>query len=172
MRIFLTGYMGSGKSTFGPRLARELGLSFYDLDAIIEAQTWMSIKEIFKKKGEEAFREMEAESLRQFALQKDNFVLSCGGGTPCYYQNMEWMKEQGFVIFLDVPIPELVSRLLPETGDRPLIKKMSPEQLTHFIEDHLDIRTPVYHQAHLILDASKPEWKRMVEEVNAAIKEA
>ena len=110
MKIFLLGFMGSGKSYVGKQLAERIGLDFIDLDHWIEEQEGESIAHIFKTKGEIAFREKERDALHEMAA-KENLLIACGGGTPCFFDNMEWMKKRGVVVFLQVDEGVLFSRL-------------------------------------------------------------
>jgi shikimate kinase len=151
MRIFLIGFMGSGKSYLGQQWGRLCGLDFYDLDAEIEKQAGMPITDIFREKGEAWFREMERDLLHRFA-ESDDFILACGGGTPCFYDNMQWMKSQGQTIWLHPPVEILMQRLISEQEQRPLIKDIHPSALQSFIEEKLAAREPFYRQADLVLE--------------------
>ena len=160
MQIVLLGYMGSGKSTVGRLLAKELGICFLDLDNYIEEDEKMSISTIFSKKGEVYFRKKEAKCLREIFERTDDFVLSIGGGTPCYANNMKAIAERTpNAFYLKVSIQELVQRLLKEKDERPLIKNISEEDLPEFIGKHLFERSFYYMQSSHIIncDTKKPE---------------
>ncbi len=160
MQIVLLGYMGSGKSTIGRLLAKELGIFFLDLDGYIEEDEKMSTSSIFSKKGELYFRKKEAKSLREVLDRTDDFVLSIGGGTPCYANNMKAIVEiTPNAFYLKVSIEELVQRLSKEKLERPLITNITDEQLPEFIGKHLFERSFYYLQASHIIncDTKKPE---------------
>ncbi len=155
LRIFLIGFMGSGKSYLSRRLAARIGFPYLDLDEEIELQTRQTISEFFEGKGEAAFREKEREVLIQTA-RFPRLVVACGGGTPCHHQNMEWMNAHGITIFVDVSAEVLYHRLLPERQHRPLIRHTDENNLENFIEAMLAERRPCYEEAHLIIKASTP----------------
>ena len=165
-KIILLGYMGSGKSTVGRQLADDLNLPFIDLDNYIEDQLDMSIPDIFSKKGEIYFRKQEHLLLKQL-LESDNpMVLSLGGGTPCYSQNMELVKEfTPNVFYLKLGIPALAKRLGKEKEDRPLISHLSDEELPEFIGKHLFERSPFYNQASQILNTEGLSGEEVVKEI-------
>ena len=140
--------MGSGKTHWGKIWAEREGLTFYDLDAKIEKAFGMSITDIFEKKGEEKFRELERYHLRKFKNKK-NFLLACGGGTPCFSDNMEWMKLQGKVLYLKGKPEMLRQQVMHETEKRPVIKKVNPSELLFFIQKKLEEREPYYSQGRL-----------------------
>ena len=167
MKIFLVGYMASGKSTLGKRLARQLGLTFRDLDHEIEGNLQTTIPEIFTKEGEEGFREIEKRELHRL-LQEDDYLLSTGGGTPCFYDNLEVMKKAGVVVFLEVSPTAIVHRLMNAKTVRPLVAGKSKEELNQFVESHLSERLPHYQQAHLTIRGgalSADEMSQTVREI-------
>lgn len=151
MRIFITGFMGAGKTHWGKIWADELGVPFLDLDASIVAQQQRSIADIFEQEGEDFFRNIESIALRNTAAIKD-CVVACGGGTPCYLNNMEWMNNNGQTVYISVPPITLQQRLLQESASRPLIRHLNSQQLLSFIEMSLDERMPFYKQAVWLLD--------------------
>ncbi|RKN80294.1 shikimate kinase [Ulvibacterium marinum] len=153
MKIVLIGYMGSGKSTIGKILADELGLDFLDLDAYIEYSEGSTIPRLFEEKGEIHFRKKENEHLDRLLKEKHNFVLSTGGGTPCYGNNMEIIrKATKNVFYLKVSVGELVKRLSTQKSERPLIKNIPDSNLPEFIGKHLFERGFFYERAwHSIL---------------------
>lgn len=160
MKIVLLGYMGSGKSTIGKLLAKNRGLQFLDLDDCIEEGEGMGIPELFKSKGELYFRKREFHYLEEVLNEKDNFVLSTGGGTPCYGKNIETILEATEnVVYLKVSIPGLVARLSKEKSERPLIKDIPDEELPEFIGKHLFERNAFYNRAHrtVVCDNKTPE---------------
>lgn len=150
-KIVLLGYMGCGKSAIARSLNSLTGLKKIDLDDYIESQEQMSIKEIFNLKGEIYFRNAETHYLRQLLEDKNDFILSLGGGTPCFGNNLEIINAMGISVYLQASIPTLVKRLLPEKAKRPLIAAISDEQLPEFIAKHLFERNNFYNQARLIV---------------------
>jgi len=148
--IFLTGFMGSGKSYWGHIWALNEGYSYYDLDAEIEKAFELPVEQIFEKHGEEKFREMERYHLRKVETRQ-KMLVSCGGGTPCFFDNMEWMKKHGLVIYLKASPEFILEKVLDETEKRPLLKKVNPSELLFFIEQKLREREPVYLLADHIL---------------------
>lgn len=148
---------GSGKSTFGEQLAQELGYLFLDLDDEIEKQQKTTIKDIFERSGEHEFRQMESQCLKELSFSKDSFVMSCGGGTPCFNDNMGFIKRQGYSVFLNTPVDSLVERLKKtELSMRPLVSKMVESDLRKPLEDQLKNRLPFYQLADLQWDQTQP----------------
>ena len=150
-RFFLIGFMGAGKSYWGSRWARKAGLPFYDLDEVIEDAAQMSIAQIFDSQGEEAFRRLESVQLKKFG-QFNHFLLSCGGGTPCFFDHMAWMKSHGTVLYLRATPQSILNRVEPEIAKRPLLQSLDAAERIHFIEEKLKEREPVYLQATHVLD--------------------
>lgn len=151
--IYLTGFMGSGKSHTGHRLAELLGLPFLDLDAAIEAGAGKTISEIFAADGQDAFRALETATLHQTA-KLPVAVVSTGGGTPCFKDNMEWMNHRGLTVFLDPPVSVLVERLKNDRAHRPLLR--AAEQLEAFITQKLASRRHHYEKAQIQLTITDP----------------
>lgn len=145
-RIILIGYMGAGKTTIGKVLAREMGLEFYDLDWYIENRFQKKIPEIFSEKGEDGFRVIEQKMLHEVAEFED-VIISCGGGTPCFFDNMDYMNAQGETVYLDASPAVLKEHLLMGKSQRPLIQGKSPEELEQFIHTSLQSRLPFYTKA-------------------------
>lgn len=149
LRIFLTGFMGSGKSYTGRRLSEALGIPFVDLDNWIETQEGQSIQAIFNASGEAAFREIEREALHQM-IEYGQAVIACGGGAPCFFDNMEWMNRHGITVYLQTPVDDLCRRLLPEMAHRPLLKGLDEQALPGFIGEKLALREPYYLQSQVV----------------------
>lgn len=147
-KIFLLGYMGSGKSYLGKRLAQNINFDFLDLDELIELKNEQSISDIFVEKGEKYFRQTESECLKSLKNQ-ENIVVALGGGTPCFFDNMNWINEQGVSIYLKTATEILVQRLKNEMAHRPIIQQLSEKELPDFIEKNIAKRSPFYEQAHL-----------------------
>ncbi|MFN8310404.1 MAG: shikimate kinase [Chitinophagales bacterium] len=153
--IFLIGFMGCGKTTAGKKLAATFELPFIDLDQRLEAQEG-AIPSLIENHGEAYFRLRESELLKE--LKGEKGIVATGGGTPCYFDNLQWMKAHGTVVYLQATPAFLFSRLKQtDLSKRPLLKGLNDEQLISFIEKKLEERQPFYHQAHLIVDAAKPE---------------
>lgn len=153
VRIILVGYMGSGKTTVGRQLALALGLSFYDLDWYIEMRYHRTVAQLFQERGEEGFREIERNMLHEVA-EFENIVLSCGGGTPCFFDNMEYMNTLGETVYLKADPEVLAMHLRMGKVERPLIKGKSPEELIQYIHESLEKREQFYTQAKHTLDVS------------------
>ena len=146
-KIFLIGMMGSGKSYWAKKIAKWNKCVGYDLDDLIEMNEEKSIPEIFSEDGEDTFRKTEAKILRWFK-EKKKFVIATGGGTPCFHDNMHWMKKEGIVIWLDESIEVLVSRLTAEKAQRPLIANLDENEIAKFVQEKLIERNPFYQQAN------------------------
>ena len=153
-KIFLIGMMGSGKSYWTKKMAKWNKCVGYDLDALIEMNEEKTIAEIFNEDGEDYFRKAEAKILRWFK-EKKKFIIATGGGTPCFHENMHWMKKEGIVIWLDESVEVLVKRLSPEKQQRPLIANLSDSEIAHFIEDKLVERHAIYAQANYRLTSDQ-----------------
>ncbi len=152
-RIILIGYMGAGKTTVGKALAKKMGLQFYDLDWYIESRMRKTVPQIFAERGEEGFRQIERNMLHEVAEFED-VILSCGGGTPCFFDNMDYMNGQGDVIYLKADPEVLYKHLLMGKTERPLLKNKTPEELIAFIKEQLNVREPFYTKAKHTLDVS------------------
>ena len=155
-RIFLTGYMGAGKTTLGRALAAEMGIPFIDLDHYIEKRHCKTIAQLFAEKGEEGFREIERRMLHEVGEFED-VIISTGGGTPCFFDNIEYMNSQGTTVYLDVPVERLFIRLSIARSKRPLIKEKNDEELMAFIIEQLEKRAPHYSKAQYSFKADKVE---------------
>lgn len=144
--IYLIGFMGSGKSTIGKQLSKKINYSFVDLDRLIEKDNGMSISEIFETKGEAEFRKLEHNALKKVS-QLQHTIIACGGGTPCFYDNMTLMKESGLTIYIKLSPKMLADRLSQSKTPRPLLKNKSREELLSYVKDLLEKREDHYHQA-------------------------
>lgn len=138
--------MGAGKTTLGKVLAQKMGLTFYDLDEYIEDRFHRTIPQIFAESGESGFRELERRMLHEVAEFED-VIISCGGGTPCFFDNMDYMNTCGETVFLNASPEALKAHLLMGKTQRPLIQGKSPEELLDFIKDSLQKRLPYYQKA-------------------------
>jgi shikimate kinase len=150
MKIFITGMPGCGKSTFGRKAAAELNLEFIDLDKEIINEEQMPITDIFELKGEDYFRKIESRLLKEICSRKNDFIMATGGGAPCFFDNMDFMNEQGFTIFIDTTIDILLERLSSSgINKRPLLKKMGEDNLFNGLTEKLNYRLPYYNKAKI-----------------------
>jgi shikimate kinase len=149
--IYIIGFMGSGKSTAGKKLASLLNWSFIDLDKKIEEHTLKTIPEIFSQNGEDYFRIIESKLLKNLN-SGTNTVISTGGGTPCFSDNMDFMIETGLTIYLKLTPHQLRSRLSGSKGERPLIKDINHEKLLSFTEDKLAHREKWYNRSDITVE--------------------
>jgi shikimate kinase len=145
--------MGSGKTTVGKALSKETGMMFYDLDWYIESRMRKSVSQIFAEKGEDGFRKIEYNMLHEVAEFED-VIISCGGGTPCFFDNMDYLNQQGDVVYLKATPEVLYKHLLMAKVERPLLKGKSPDELIAYITEHLKQRAPFYEKARHILDVN------------------
>jgi len=168
-RIILVGYMGSGKTTVGKALSKETGMMFYDLDWYIESRMRKSVSQIFAEKGEEGFRKIEYNMLHEVAEFED-VIISCGGGTPCFFDNMDYLNQQGDVVYLKATPETLYKHLLMAKVERPLLKGKSPEELIGYITEHLKERAPFYEKAKYTLDVNVLDEYDKIKESVAALR--
>ncbi|HMR93049.1 MAG TPA: shikimate kinase [Chitinophagaceae bacterium] len=152
MKVYLIGFMGSGKTYWGRQLSKRLTLPFFDLDEQITEAEGKSINEVFEQHGEEYFRLREKDILHLLTESHDSFIMACGGGTPCYFNNIEYLNRSGMTIWINTPIPVLAERLLKEKEHRPLLKDLSDEQVKNFISKKFADRRLYYEQASLTVD--------------------
>ena len=167
MKIILLGYMGSGKTTIGIQLAKKLFLNFTDLDEFIEEKEQKSIKEIFEQKGEIYFRKIEHKYLKQFIKENESYVLSLGGGTPCYAGNLDLIlhDKNNLSFYLRGSISTLFKRLTENKFKRPLINDLSDNQLTEYIAKHLFERSVFYDKATYKISIDDKEVQEIVTEI-------
>ncbi len=168
-RIYLVGYMGSGKSTIGKALAKDLGFSFIDLDSYIERRYLKKISEIFEEHGEDGFRKKENCLLREIS-DLERVVISTGGGAACFYDNMDLMNKTGVSVYLRLSLDTLVERLKCAKAMRPLIQSKTDEELPGFIQQMLDIREPFYNQATYIVDNNTDDPTIAVKKIEELLK--
>lgn len=153
-RIFLVGYMGAGKTTIGKVLSKLIGLTFIDLDYYIEGRFRKTVAQLFAERGEEGFRSIERNMLHEVAEFEDVLV-STGGGTPCFFDNMEFMNQQGTTVYLQVSVDELASRLELCKHTRPVLKNRTGDELKAFVAESLSGRLPFYQKASIVFDANE-----------------
>ena len=152
-RIILIGYMGSGKTTVGRQLAKRLGLMFYDLDWYITNRMRRTVAQIFEESGEEGFRKIEHAMLHEVAEFED-VVLSCGGGTPCFFDNMDYLNRMGETVYLKASPEVLYAHLKMGKSVRPLLLNKTPEEVEVFVKEQLAQREPYYSKAKHTLDVN------------------
>ena len=162
IRIFLTGYMGAGKTTLGKALARELHVPFIDLDWYIEERFHKAVGELFTERGESGFRELEKSMLHEVGEFED-VVISTGGGAPCFFDNMEYMNRVGTTVFLDVDPKVLFRRLRVAKQQRPILQGKEDDELFDFIIQALEKRSSFYRQAKYIFCAYELEDRKQIE---------
>lgn len=164
MRVILVGFPGCGKSSVGKKLAAKLGYGFVDLDEAFEEEYHISIPDFFQKYNETAFRSCERKVLIN-KLQLDNVVISSGGGTPCFSDNMQLMRDSGVVVYIKMAPASLFDRLSHAKRPRPLVQNKTPEELQQYIDNTLPLREPVYQQAHFTVKGESIDIEALCEEV-------
>ncbi|MEE2918639.1 MAG: shikimate kinase [Bacteroidota bacterium] len=160
MHLSLIGFMGSGKSTVGAYLADHLGRPFVDTDTEVERMLGMSVKDIFDKLGEPAFREAEQDALSEALRAQAPIVLATGGGTPCAEGAMEWMRRRSLVVALQPPLEVLLERLSAGQSQRPLLRDKQGHELKHAVERMLLTRAACYASAHVV-------WRQVLDNQEA-----
>ena len=169
-RIYLIGYMGAGKTTLGKAFAHAMGLTFIDLDWFIEERHHQTIRQLFDQYGEQGFREIERKVLHE-ASEFENVVISAGGGTPCFFDNMEFMNQTGQTVFLQASHEVLFQRLKVARRQRPLLANKSDEELKDFIAEGLSKRAPFYTKARYVLSGDELESKSQIQGTIEKLKE-
>ena len=167
MNIYLIGYMYSGKTTVGHKLALKLGFQWLDLDQFFEAQFHTAIPIFFKRYGEEAFRQLEHKLLLTTA-ELDNTVISTGGGTPCHLGNIDWINAHGKSVYFDVSVETLLRRAAQSKKPRPILTGMTEEERAAYIRQQLAARMPYYKKAHIIFPADKPDLNQLTQLLSAS----
>ena len=162
IRIFLTGYMGAGKTTLGKAFARKLNLPFVDLDWYMEERFHKTVGELFVERGEAGFRELEKNMLHEVGAFED-VVISTGGGAPCFFDNMDFMNRKGKTVFLNVHPDVLFRRLRVAKQQRPILQGKQDDELKEFIIRALEKRTPFYSQAQYVFNADELEDRSQIE---------
>lgn len=155
--------MGCGKTTLGRAVSEAAGMRFIDLDEYIERHAGMTVREIFAKHSEEGFRRLENQTLSEIANKQDT-IIACGGGTPCFFDNLETMNRQGTTVFLDVSLSRLHERLKIESYKRPLIARMTDDKLIQYIKDCLAQRMPYYSRAMFSFPADRLDTAEQIAE--------
>jgi len=167
VRIFIIGYMGAGKSTVGKRLARKLGKRFVDLDEAFEAKFRYSIPRFFDHFGEVRFREFEKQCLHDIIEKEDDAVISTGGGTACFHDNIDLMNRNGITIYLKMHPKSIAHRLNRARRLRPVVRDINNDGMQKFVEEQLDEREPFYDQAQIIVKGESLDLDMLVAELDA-----
>jgi len=166
MKIFMIGMPGSGKTFLGEELSILLDLPYFDLDDGIERESGISISEMFSTRGEKYFRTIESKLLRSIPGMTEHFVLSTGGGTPCFFDNMNFMNEEGKTVFLNVPVKTLYKRLIKSgQNERPLLRDRPEEDLLAYLEEQFELRINFYLKAGLVLEGDNLSARKIFEEM-------
>lgn len=168
--IILIGYMCAGKTTVGKVLAKELGRTFYDLDWYVEERFHKKVPQIFAEEGEARFRDLERRMLHEVA-EFENIVLSCGGGTPCHFDNMDYMNSVAETYYLKATPETLIQHIAISRGERPLLKGKSPEELREFVSTQLAEREPYYEKAQHIVDINVLDSFDKIKDIVSLIKQ-
>ncbi len=162
--IFLIGFMGCGKSTLGRKLAAKTGYDFIDLDKMIEGNSGLSIPQFFAHYGEQAFRELERDSLQKIDF-RDKTIIATGGGAPCFFDNMAWMNQHGQTVYIKLTPQTLADRLKHGKAERPLISKLNEKELLEFIAEKIKEREPFYLQAQTIANGINLSAESLIEDL-------
>lgn len=165
MRIFLIGFMGSGKTHWGRKLSQKLGIPMFDLDEQVVTREEKSINDIFHDSGEEYFRMIEKETLHIISESHDSLVMATGGGTPCYFNNVEYMNQSGTTVWINTPMDVLYRRLIAEKEQRPLIRELGDDKLKLFINKKFADRRIYYEQADIHMDEEPFELDALIEKI-------
>lgn len=161
MTIFIIGYMASGKTTFGNALAKRTGMQHIDLDFYIEQRFHTTIRDIFANKGESEFRRIEGAMLREVGEMSD-IIISCGGGTPCFGDNMEYMNSKGLTVCLNASEDVIANRIINAGNKRPLMAGKSRQEIITTLREHMDVRAPFYNKAQISISSEHLENKAQI----------
>ena len=163
-RIYIVGYMGAGKTTVARRLANRLGWEVVDTDALFEEKYRISVDDFFRKYDEPLYRKLESQVLKETeSLEK--VVVSTGGGTACYFDNMEWMNQHGLTVFIRISSKAVVDRLLHAKRKRPLAEGKTETELTSFVNHHYTARLPFYEQAKITVKAEDLDLENLIKQI-------
>lgn len=165
MRIYLLGFMGCGKTHWGKLISEKLKIPFFDLDEQIVASEGKSINDIFAELGEEFFRLKEKEVLYMITESHDSFVMACGGGTPCFFNNIDYMNKSGVTVWFHCSVDCLFERLVKEKEKRPLIRSLSDEQLRSYITKKYADRKIFYQQADVLIDDDGVSLQKVIDDI-------
>lgn len=163
-RIYIVGYMGAGKTTAARRLAQRMGWEVVDTDALFEEKYKISVNDFFNKYDEPLYRKLESEVLKA-TENLDHVVVSTGGGTACFFDNMDWMNQHGLTVFLRISPQAAVDRVIHSRHKRPLVEGKSEEELTEFVNQHYASRLPFYEQARITAKSEDFDIERLMEAI-------
>lgn len=166
MRIFLIGFMFSGKSTVGKKLASIMGYDFIDTDKYFEDKYKISILDFFEKFGEEMFRKFEHDILKELVV-KDNVIISTGGGLPCFNENMDIINKEGFSIYLEMPFKAIINRQKNSKQKRPLLQNKTQEEIEEYLKALLTKREPIYKKSKITIDAQNIDFSYLKETIES-----
>lgn len=166
-RIYLVGYMGAGKTTTARRLAHRLGWEVVDTDALFEEKYKISVNDFFNKYDEPLYRKLESVVLKETETL-ENVVVSTGGGTACYFDNMDWMNSHGLTVFMRISPEAAVDRVIHSRHKRPLVEGKSEVELAEFVNKHYASRMPFYEQAKITIKAEDLDLEHLLEKVLAS----
>jgi len=162
MRVYLIGYMGSGKTTVSRKLASAMNMDVLDLDVLFEERFKIEIANFFNKYDESLFRKLESQLLKETTAY-DNVIIATGGGTPCFYNNMEWMNQNGLTVYLRIHPNTALTRLLTSKKKRPLVMNKSESELLDFIKEHMRQRNIFYAQADVVIKGESLDINELTE---------
>lgn len=165
MKIFLIGFMGSGKTHWGRLLSEKLGIRFFDLDEQVSSHAGKNIVDIFATEGEEQFRLQEKDALHIITESHDSFIMACGGGAPCFFNNIEYMNQAGITVWINTALDVLFERLIEEKDKRPLIKELSADQLKTYISKKFADRKLYYEQAKVKVNEAPLELDNLINKI-------
>jgi shikimate kinase len=165
MKIFLIGFMGSGKTHWGRLLSKKLGIPFFDMDEQVTTHGGKPITEIFTQDGEEHFRLLEKDVLYMITESHDSFVMACGGGSPCFFNNIDYMNQSGTTVWINTPMDVLFNRLVKEKANRPLLRDLSDDQLHRFIIRKFADRKIYYEQADVTVEEDPVRLDELIEKI-------
>jgi len=165
MKIFLIGFMGSGKTYWGKQLSEKLKLPFFDLDEQMESSEGKTINQLFAENGEEYFRLLEKDTLHIITESHESFIMATGGGTPCYFNNIDYMNKAGTTVWVNTPVEVLYERLAKEKVNRPLLKNLDDTQIKGFILKKFSDRKIYYEQAEILMDEEGKNIDKIVERI-------
>ena len=163
-RIYIVGYMGAGKTTAARRLAQRMGWEVVDTDALFEEKYKISVNDFFNKYDEPLYRKLESEVLKA-TESLDHVVVSTGGGTACFFDNMDWMNQHGLTVFLRISPQAAVDRVIHSRHKRPLVEGKSEEELTEFVNQHYASRLPFYEQARVIVKSEDLDLDALIRQI-------
>lgn len=166
--VYLIGFMASGKTQMGKKIAKSLDYHWIDLDEYIAEKVGLPVKNIFNFWGEEKFREIERTCLQEIRFKKP-LVISCGGGTPCYFDNIGYMLQHGVVVYLNVPSGMLVQRLVANPKNRPLLSGKTEQEIELLVTEMMQVRKPFYEQAQMTYKVIEEEYQAFIERLKNSL---